>query len=477
MLKKIFYILLLIAIILSLVGTGMFFWYKNGGMQKYVLDSYGKKIIQSQTLYDLVRDGLGFSGERHTLILFLNNTELRPGGGFIGSYAVVSANNGIPKLLKVEGTEIIDNYSSSYLESVPPTVIKKYLGVEKWYFRDSNWSPDFVESAKKGLELYTKERGTSAADIDYVVGLTPTVIKEALKITGPVKVNGIEFTADNFVEKLQWEVEYGYAQQGISFDERKKTLQDLTKAVFLNLGKDFLKYNQDFMNLSKRMLKEKQIIIYSTDATIAKGLQSEGWNGEIKKEQGDFVLWADANLGALKTDLVMDRELVYTFFPTTSGKYLAKATMKYTHRGEFNWRTTRYRAYARVFVPEGSEFIKAVGAMNKEKSDEKPIIDWGIENGKQWFGTFIAIEPGKKGELTFEFYLSPKIIALIKENKYNLLIQKQIGTEAHKLTLNLDFGKNISKANPSEDENNYGDSKFVYNGDLRLDQSFQVELK
>ncbi|MDO9509981.1 MAG: DUF4012 domain-containing protein, partial [Candidatus Magasanikbacteria bacterium] len=210
MLKKFFYILLVIAILLALVGTGMYFWFKNGGMQKYVMDNYGKNIIQNQTLYDLVRDGLGFSGERHTLILFLNNTELRPGGGFIGSYAVISANNGIPSLLKVEGTEIIDNYSSSYLESVPPTVIKKYLGVEKWYFRDSNWSPDFVESSKKGLELYTKENGVAAEDIDYVVGLTPTVIREALKITGPVKVNGIEFTADNFVENLQWEVEYGY---------------------------------------------------------------------------------------------------------------------------------------------------------------------------------------------------------------------------------------------------------------------------
>ncbi|MDO9509869.1 MAG: hypothetical protein Q7J14_01110, partial [Candidatus Magasanikbacteria bacterium] len=257
----------------------------------------------------------------------------------------------------------------------------------------------------------------------------------------------------------------------------KKTLQDLTKAIFVNLGKDFFKYNKEFMDLSKRMLQEKQIIIYSTDSVIAKGLQDEGWNGEIKKTDGDFVLWADANLGALKTDLVIDRELVYTFSPTTSGKYIAKAIMKYIHRGDFNWRTTRYRTYARVFVPEGSEFIKAIGAMDKEKSSALPIIDWGVENGKQWFGAFIAIEPGKSGELTFEFYLSPKVVTSIKENKYSLLIQKQIGTEDHKLTLDLDFDKNINKAFPGEDVKNYGDTKFTYNGDLRLDQSFQVELK
>ena len=477
MLRKIFNILLVIAMLLALLGAGMYFWFKSGNMQKYVLDNYGKKIIQSQDLYEIVRDSLGFNEQKHILILFLNNTELRPGGGFIGSYATVSTQNGAPQLLKVEGTEIIDNYAASYLKIVPPTAIKTYLGVEKWYFRDSNWSPDFAESSKKSLELYTAENGTAAKDIDYVIGITPTVVKEILKITGPMKVNGIEFNADNFTDKLQWEVEYGYANKGVSFDDRKKTLQDLTKAALLNFGRDFLRYNTEFMDLAKEMLKEKQIILYAVDSEMQQKILSGGWGGEMKNQDEDFVLWADANLGALKTDLAVNRELSYIITSTKDGKYIAKVSMKYTHRGDFNWRTTRYRTYARVFVPTGSTFIKAVGAMRFEKNTEPAKIDWGIENDKQWFGTFVAIEPGKVGELSFEYYLSPKISELIKENEYNLLIQKQIGTEAHKLTLNLDFGKKVSKAYPGEDLKNYGDNKFTYSGDLRVDQVFQVELQ
>ena len=103
MLKKIFYILLCIAVLLLIIGAGLYYWFKSGGMQKYVLDNYGKNVIQSQSLYDVARDGLGFSGERHILIAFLNNTELRPGGGFIGSYAVASTQNGTPSLLKEIG--------------------------------------------------------------------------------------------------------------------------------------------------------------------------------------------------------------------------------------------------------------------------------------------------------------------------------------------------------------------------------------
>ena len=115
--------------------------------------------------------------------------------------------------------------------------------------------------------------------------------------------------------------------------------------------------------------------------------------------------------------------------------------------------------------------------MDKEKSNVRPIIDQGKENGKQWFGAFISIEPGKTGELSFEFYLSSQIVNLIKENKYNLSVQKQIGTIDNKLTLNLDFGKKINKAEPSEEEKYFGDNNYNYSGDLRLDRVFSVNLQ
>ena len=115
--------------------------------------------------------------------------------------------------------------------------------------------------------------------------------------------------------------------------------------------------------------------------------------------------------------------------------------------------------------------------MDKEKSNVAPTIDQGVENDKQWFGAFIAIEPGKTGELSFEFYLAPEIEKMIKESKYGLLVQKQIGTEAHKLTLNLDFGKKVSKAYPGEETERFGDNKYEYIGDLRVDRVFNVELQ
>jgi hypothetical protein len=93
-----------------------------------------------------------------------------------------------------------------------------------------------------------------------------------------------------------------------------------------------------------------------------------------------------------------------------------------------------------------------------------------MENGKQWFGAFTSIEPGKTGELVWQFYLAPQIAEQISaqggpasggKNSYSLLVQKQSGTIAHALTLDLNFGNQI----------------YNYKTDLRLDREFKIDLK
>src|SRR3989339_325475 len=134
---------------------------------------------------------------------------------------VVKMENGKPQILKVEGTEILDGKSPQF-DSIPPIQLTKNLKIETWKFRDSNWSPDFGVSTQKALELYEKENGLEAKQIDAVIGITPTVFENILQILGPIAINGIEFNYDNFTEKLEYEVEYGYNEKGIDFRERKK---------------------------------------------------------------------------------------------------------------------------------------------------------------------------------------------------------------------------------------------------------------
>lgn len=470
-------ILLAVVILLAGASLSLYLWYRSGGLQSAVVQQVSQKITSNVAESNLIQDVLGFTKTQTYLILFLNNTEIRPGGGFIGAYGVVKVDKGIPEILKVEGTELLDNLSPQDFPSVPPEPLQKYLSVNRWGFRDSNWSPDFASSSVKSLDLFVKEKGTAAGDISGVIGITPTLLEEILKISGPIIVNGEEYNAQNFTDKLEYQVEYGYAEQGLDFNERKKVLADLTHALLARIRGDIFKHWPQYLDLGQRMLAEKHILAYAKDSEIEKVLLAKGWAGEIKRPVGDYVLWVDANLASLKTDKVMGRELFYSFSSTGTGKYIATLKMKYTNKGSFTKFTTRYRTYARVFLPVGSQFISVTGNLKADRSAGPGIVDQGVEGGKQWFGTFTSIEPGKTGELVWKFYLAPQIAEQIKNNSYNLLAQKQSGTISDNLVLNLNFGKNILAATPGEVPENLGDTKYSVKTDLRLDREFSVGLK
>lgn len=473
MFRKTCFFLLLVLLACGIVGYNL---YRSGNLQKAIVTEVGKNLTSDKTSLAALPSVLGFDGPRHYLILFLNNTEIRPGGGFIGAYGVVNIEKGKPQIIKIEGTEILDGMAGKSITTTPPAPIKNFVGVERWYFRDSNWSPDFILSAKQSLDSYKKENGVMAEEIDGVIGFTPTVIEEILKIIGPLTVNGEQFNFQNFTEKLEYEVEYGYVAKGQTKPERKQLMSDLAAAFLNAIKSNIFKNWSKYLPLMEKMIQEKQLMLWSPDESLQALIQQKNWSGEMKSNTGDYLLWVDANLGALKTDVAITRELDYSIAPSGT-TYVATAKMKFVHNGVFDWRTTRYRDYARVYVPTGSSLIKTIGSMKKDRSTEIGVTDSGVENGRQWFGTFIAIEPGKTGELTFQYILPQFVADQIKAGEYSLLAQKQLGMVNAKLVLNLDFGKPVVSAAPGEDQAKWGDNKYNFTTDWQTDKVFSLKIK
>jgi hypothetical protein len=448
--------------------------WNNRVVQNYINDNV---VGEEKKLVDLLPEFLGLNEPKNYLLLFLNNTELRPGGGFIGSYAVVNANKGSVDILKVEGTETLDRNTPDDWQPMAPSTISEHLVVDQWYFRDSNWSPDFAESSKKGLEFYQGEKGLLAGDIDMVIGVTPTVLEKIMEITGPVTVNGITFSASDVTEKLEYEVEYGHAERGVSFYDRKQIMEPFAGALLAKIKPNLLINFDEYAGLAESLVKEKQIMFYSPDADLQEKLSALNLTGPVSSVPGDYLMWVDANLAALKTDWIMKRTLNYSFEKNKNGRYLATASMKYEHGGTFDWRTTRYRTYARVFVPKGAELVSAEGAMKTDSSNMPGAVDMGLELDKQWFGAFIAIEPGKTGTLTFKYLLPPAISEQIENGLYTLFVQKQLGTIQHALTLELNFDKTIRSATPGEEEKEWGDGVYNLQTDLKVDRELSVFLE
>ena len=191
----------------------------------------------------------------------------------------------------------------------------------------------------------------------------------------------------------------------------------------------------------------------------------------------DSLMVVDANLASLKTDIVVDRSIVYTLSPASDG-YVAKVTIKYKNRGGFSWKTTRYRNYVRVFVPAGSELVASSGAMLNDKIlDPQRLpsqIDVIDELGRRSFGAFVSVEPGETRQLEISYRLPALVATRIKLGSYSLYVQKQPGLVAVPLTIDLDFGKKVTVASPPELPARFGDNKYSFSTDLRLDRQFEV---
>jgi hypothetical protein len=480
--KKLPYILLGIFLVLALLGFVAYYSIRHIGIEGFLSSPFVQQQISKRVgttegdIFELLPSALGFDEPKTYLVLFLNNTEMRPGGGFIGVYGTVRVTGGHVEVLKVEGTEILDNQSSHVNVPVPPTPLSQYLKVSGWYFRDSNWSPDFSESSKQGLALYARENGVAAGDIDAVIGVTATVLEELMKKTGPFTINGITFTPENVIEELEHEVEYKFVDRGISRSDRKGIIEPFMLAIIDKLKSDVLRHPFEYRTLAEKLLHEKHIVLFALDPSIQNTLREHSADGSMVDTNGDYLMWVDANLGALKTDHAITRTLSYTIQSRVSAAgdqyYEATATMKYVHSLPFDWRTSRYRTYARVFVPQGSELISTVGSSATDQS-----VESGVEKNKQWFGTFVSVEPLTTQSVSFTYRLSDAIEKIIDEGLYTLLVQKQIGLVGGSLTLDLDFDTTIQAAEIPEIESEWGDDVYRIDMPLVADLNFEVTLK
>lgn len=456
-----------IVILVTLAPVGFLIWLTFGRSiapeQKSAEPNLLASINQIKEAVDFLPRVLGYDQPQSYLTLFLNNDEIRPGGGFIGSYALVKLDKG--KIIEfVSGaSEKLDFSAPKEFVIKPPEPISTYLKVSGWFFRDSNWSPDFPSSAQKSLWFYEQEGGLGKESIDGVIGITPSLVEEVLKLTGPIIVNGKEFTAQNFTENLEYHVEKGFREEGKPAGERKAILADLGKELIGKLEKTALFRWRELWNLFLRLSAERQVMIWSKNQELQEWLTERDWAGEVKLLSGDFLMVVDSNLASLKTDPTVKKSVRYEL-RQENGRLRAKVTATYEHNGWFDWRTTRFRTYTRLYAPDGSRLIASNGFIK----DKKPAkAEESKELGKTVWGGFISIEPKETKTLVWEYYLPEKINQDLKKGLYTLFVQKQLGSLNVGLTLDMNFDKKVKGTQSN---------RYAWQGDLTVDREFKMEF-
>lgn len=452
---------------------------------------------------------LGFDKPATYLFLIQNNHELRPTGGFIGTYGIVKLDTGdITKLF----TDNIYNLDRAFandptlktpqqiLNEPSPKPIETWLEQRQWALRDINWDPDFPTTARKAIEMYQKEtvvaqdleKQVNARDprhapaesafptenIDGLIAITPEIIEGILRITGPITVDGIQFTADNFQDELEFRVGFEYRELGISDSSRKEIIHHLADTLQAKVMA--LPYQKvlDVLNIGLDSLASKSILLYHNDEALEKMIIDRGWGGEVNTNSLDYLFVVDSNLASLKSDQFVDRFVNYKLVKD-GNDYLATVTVTHKHNGVFSWNSSRLRSYTRIYVPQGSKFVSGTGAVFNDKvrdPEHKPgTYDVGEDHGRTVIGGFFVTEPGETTSISFTYKLPKYVVDKINEGAYNLLYQKQPGTN-HKLTLDLDFGKTISNSVPANTASGILPKVYKYSESIIADSWYTLKF-
>lgn len=372
----------------------------------------GNNQVSTSTLAKLAKEII--SGEKVFLVLFQNNMELRPGGGYIGSFGVIKMENGKVKSYAVHDTSNFDGRIPE--NNLMPAPMKKVFRINAWKLRDSNYSPDYPTNARKALEFYYQGQG--AEKFDGVIAVNADVLESVLKVTGPIRLDGYPniFESGSALLTLEKQIEIDFDKQGIKRGERKDIMNDFLREL---LKKSTQLSKLEKLKLVKNLmgqLKNKNIQLYFEDSELKKLAQEASWDGATDDSwKGDYLMAVDANMGAYKSDYYVKRSLDYSVDLT---KEIPEATLKidYTHTGkEKNWMTRDYLTYLRLYVPKGSR-------INQFQTGDE--ISYGEEFNKKFAGGFVKVPINSAKTVEIKYTLPKEL----KTDEYKLKIQKQSGS-------------------------------------------------
>jgi len=350
--------------------------------------------------------------EKTFMVFLQNNMELRPGGGFLGQYAIIKIKNGEVISTFVEDANLLDQRITTKV--TPPYPFIRMMQLKNWKFRDSNFSPDFPTNVEKAKYFY-RLSGRSG-NFDGFVAINTDVFNDILKITGPITVPGynITFGYPDGALKLEEYVEKYYIQNpDVDSQNRKAIMKKLASVMVEKLFS--LGNISQLAEFTHQEFKNRNIMINFADAELQSAIESVHWDGKVTTDWGsDYLMMVDANMGSLKTDYYIKREVSYdidltTEKPTVTLNILYKNTALYG-----DWRTSDYHSYMRIYVPKGSTFLSNYMVSK---------ITNGEEFGKTYFGFMCHVLIGRENSAVIKYELP----ADFNKEDYHLLIQKQSG--------------------------------------------------
>lgn len=441
------------------------------------------EISKSLSLTSVIPDLMGYKSEKEYLLLFMNNAELRPTGGFIGSVGRLIVENGKIKDFLIQDVYDLDGQLTRHIE--PHYVIRRYLQPHL-YLRDSNFDLDFQRSASTSAMIYQLESGNKP---DGVVAIDFTIIQKILEITGPINLPSYDqtITAENSMQFLQETIE---DNNFAGSTQKKDILNELFTTIMLKL-EERPEYLVSIGLKLPELLEQKHILLSYQNKDIQSLLSALNFGGQVPLRENissdtiyDIVGFNEANIGVNKVNKNISRSIFYEADLTAR---VSRAKISIRNESPKD----DYTSYLRLIVPRNS-VIRRVLVNGEEKETIPAVTDARVYEAdnfspderftelevaddylKTVFGTLIKV---KKGEiLTVEFeYTNPTLFLDSGKDIYDLYVVKQAGTYITPSSFNIKFPQGFVAS--GENISSYGEGVVKLENNLETDLNYKINF-
>lgn len=363
------------------------------------------------------------------LILLQNNAELRPTGGFIGSFAVIDINYGKISNIYIDTNIYKRDNKYNYMLQIPAPKQMAHDG-EYWSMHDANWSVDFPVASQQIAWFYENEGGNK---VDAVVAVNASLIANLIGLIGPINLDkdALTVTKDNFFNVLHKNIEKDYFenQENQTINEPKTILVDLLNAIQQKV-RDIRIY-PSIISLVKEALDRKDILLYFYNDKIENLLLLANWGGQVRETSGDYLYINNSNQGGMKSSLNISQTVDLESSIIEPGSIIDNLTITRTHLGNGVWPDADNGNYMRILVPDKSRLI-SVSLDGKDVLSEVEITS---EADRIAFGLWVTTNVGSTKILKVKYQIP---FTFKNEKDYSLLLQKQPGAlpDNLKITIN-----------------------------------------
>jgi len=405
------------------------------------IEKYGPLLDTYVSVSARLPEILGWDAPRRYLVLTQDPAELRPAGGYIGSYGILAFDRGRVTERRFEGVSALDE-PWDYPFITPPRELADYLlgPRQPWQLADAGWSPDFPTSAQTVVRLYTNESGD--ARIDGVLGITTYTIDELLKVTGPIAVPdyGVTIaTGETTLKVLQ--LTRTAAAPG---QDRKAFLPAFADRLLASLLALPPKKWGDVLGAADTFGRSHLLLAWFRNPADEELVTGSGFDGAVCQEPGDYLYPVDSNVAPVgKLNAITTRTLDLAVQIDAVGN--ARNALEVTWENRIDTPGgAPYRAmvnvggrilgmYFRLLIPERSRVDAVSGGGLAPVTDPAVVED---EAGRMAIGAYLMIPPGTTN-LRYTWTSPYAAEADAAGGTYRLTVQKQPGLLPGPLTVNI----------------------------------------